>query len=155
MGVRIATIRLGIVLGAHGGVIPRLVPPFRFFVGGHPGSGKQWLPWIHVQDVIGVIRFLVENANCKGPFNVTAPEPILSKNFYDLLGNTMHRPAICPMPAFFLKLMLGEMASELLLPSQRAIPKKLFEAGYKFKFPDLPAAFEDILNERKLSKAQN
>jgi uncharacterized protein (TIGR01777 family) len=145
LGVRIVTIRLGIVLGAHGGVIPRLVQLFRFFVGGHPGSGKQWLAWIHVEDVIGVIRLLVENANCRGAFNVTTPEPILSKNFYGLLGNTMHRPAIFPMPAFMLKLMLGEMANELLLPSLRAVPQKLFEAGYKFKFPYLPAAFADIL----------
>jgi uncharacterized protein (TIGR01777 family) len=144
-GVRLATIRLGIVLGAHGGVIPRLVPSFRFFLGGHPGSGRQWLAWVHIEDVIGVIRFLVENADCAGPFNVTAPEPILSNNFYNLLGKTMHRPAAFPMPAFALKLILGEMATELLLPSLRVIPKKLLEAGYKFKFPDLSVALKDIL----------
>jgi len=145
LGVRLATIRLGIILGAHGGVIPRLVPPFRFFLGGHPGSGRQWLAWVHIEDVIGAIRFLVENADCEGPFNVTAPEPILSKNFYNILGKTMHRPAVFPMPAFALKLILGEIATELLLPSLRVVPKKLLEAGYKFKFPDLPVALKDIL----------
>ncbi|MHC4568958.1 MAG: TIGR01777 family oxidoreductase [Planctomycetota bacterium] len=144
-GIRLATIRLGVVLGAHGGVMSRLIPPFRFFVGGHPGSGRQWLPWVHIDDVIGVVRFLIENANCQGPFNVTAPEPTVSKVFYDQLGKAMHRPAVFPMPAFALKLALGEMATELLLPSTRVVPKKLLEAGYEFKFADPTAAFSNIL----------
>lgn len=146
-GVRIATIRLPVVLGSRGGVIPRLVPPFRFFLGGHPGSGRQWQPWIHLEDVTGIIRFLVENTGCEGPFNVTAPEPVLSKNFYRLLGKTLHRPAVFPMPAFALKLILGEMATELLLPSLKVVPKKLLEAGCKFKFPDLSLALKDILSQ--------
>ena len=145
LGVRLATTRFGIILGTHGGIIPRLVPPFRFFLGGHPGSGRQWLAWVHIEDVIGVICFLVENANCEDAFNVTAPEPVLSKDFYDLLGETLHRPDIFPMPAFALRLILGEIATELLLPSQRVIPKKLLEAGYRFKFPDLNVALKDIL----------
>jgi len=152
IGVRLATIRLGVVLGAHGGVMSRLIPPFRFFVGGHPGSGRQWLPWVHIDDVIGVVRFLIESADCEGPFNVTAPEPIRSKDFYNLLGKAMHRPAFFPMPAFALKLALGEMAGELLLPSTRVVPKKLLEAGYEFTFPDPAAAFSDIL---KASGAKN
>jgi hypothetical protein len=152
MGVRLATIRLGVVLGAGGGVMSRLIPPFRFFVGGHPGSGKQWLPWVHINDVIGVVRFLIESANCEGPFNVTSPEPTLSKDFYNLLGKAMHRPAVFPMPAFALKLALGEMATELLLPSTKVVPKKLLEAGYEFTFPDPGAAFSDIL---KASGAKN
>lgn len=145
LGVRLAVIRLGVVVGAGGGVMSRLMPPFRFFVGGHPGSGRQWLPWVHIDDVIGVVRFLVESGDCQGPFNVTVPEPTLSKDFYDQLGRAMHRPAIFPMPAFALKLALGEMATELLLPSTRAVPKKLIEAGYKFKFSDPATAFSDIL----------
>jgi uncharacterized protein (TIGR01777 family) len=123
----------------------RLIPPFRFFVGGHPGSGRQWLPWVHVRDVIGVIRFLVESADCEGPFNVTAPEPIRSKDFYNLLGKTLHRPAFFPMPAFALKLALGEMATELLLSSTRVVPRRLLEAGYEFGFSDPAATFSDIL----------
>jgi len=145
IGVRLATIRLGVVLGTHGGVMSRLIPPFRFFVGGHPGSGRQWLPWVHIDDVIGVVRFLIESADCEGPFNVTAPEPTRSKDFYNLLGKAMHRPAFFPMPAFALKLALGEMAAELLLPSTRVVPKKLLDAGYEFTFPDPAAAFSDIL----------
>ncbi|UCF14375.1 MAG: DUF1731 domain-containing protein, partial [Phycisphaerales bacterium] len=146
LGVRLVTIRLGVVIGPGGGVMSRLIPPFRFFVGGHPGSGKQWLGWVHIDDVIGVIRFLVENANCEGPFNVTVPEPTRSKDFYDALGKAMHRPAVFPMPAFALKLALGELATELLLTSTRVIPKRLLEAGYKFKFPDRASAFGDILD---------
>lgn len=146
MGVRLATIRLGVVLGPNGGVMSRLIPPFRFFAGGHPGSGRQWLPWIHIDDAIGVIRFLIESADCKGPFNVTSSEPTRSKDFYNLLGKSMHRPAFFPMPAFALKLVLGEMATELLLPSTKAIPKKLLEAGYEFIFSNTSSAFSDILN---------
>ena len=152
MGVRLATIRLGVVLGPHGGVMSRLIPPFSFFVGGHPGSGRQWLPWVHIDDVIGVVRFLVESADCEGPFNVTTPEPTLSKDFYNFLGKAMHRPACFPMPAFALKLALGEMATELLLPSTKVVPKKLLDAGYEFKFPDPATAFSDIL---KASGAKN
>jgi len=145
IGVRLAIIRLGVVLGPGGGVMSRLIPPFRFFVGGHPGSGRQWLPWVHIDDVTGVIRFLIENANCEGPFNVTVPEPTRSRDFYNLLGKAMHRPAVFPMPAFALKLALGEMATELLLSSTRVVPKKLVDAGYEFRFPEPVASFSDIL----------
>lgn len=147
LGVRLAIIRLGVVLGPGGGVMSRLIPPFRFFVGGHPGSGRQWLPWVHIDDVIAATRFLIENADCNGPFNVTVPEPVRSKDFYDSLGKAMRRPAVFPMPAFALKLVLGEMATELLLPSTRVTPKKLLDAGYEFKFSDPASAFGDILEE--------
>jgi len=146
MGGRLVIIRLGVVLGPYGGVMNRLIPLFRLFVGGHPGSGRQWLPWVHIDDAIDAIRFLIESANCKGPFNVTAPEQTLSKDFYNLLGKSMRRPAFFPMPAFALKLVLGEMATELLLPSTKVVPKKLLKAGYEFIFPDAASAFSDILN---------
>lgn len=145
LGVRRVTIRLGIVLGSAGGVVARLIPPFRFFLGGHPGSGKQWLGWVHIEDGTRIIRFLVENTDCQGPFNVTAPEPILSRDFYNIFGRIMHRPALFPMPAFALKLILGEMATALLLPSLRVTPKKLLEKGYRFKYPDLTDALKEIL----------
>lgn len=147
LGVRVATIRLGVVLGPKGGVISRLKLPFSFFLGGHPGSGKQWFPWIHIDDVAGGIRFLIDNPDCTGPFNLTVPEPILSKDFYTLFGKAMHRPAFFPMPAFGLKLLLGEMAAELLLPSVKAIPQKLLRAGYEFKFPDALPALRNILQK--------
>ena len=148
MGVRTAIVRLGVVLGKNGGVVSRLVTPFRFFAGGHPGSGKQWMSWIHLEDVIGVIRMLVENENCKGIFNLTAPEPILSKKFYEIFGKTMHRPCVFPMPAFMLRLMLGEIADELLLTSNRVVPEKLLEAGYKYRFPNLSEAVAQILSTK-------
>ncbi len=149
LGLRLATIRLAVVLGAHGGVIPRLILPFRFFLGGHPGSGKQWFPWLHIDDVVGVIRFLLDNTGCTGPFNLTCPEPILSKDFYTLFGKAMHRPAFFPMPAFALKLVLGEMAAELLLPSVKAVPQKLLRAGYEFKFPDAFGALQNVLEKTR------
>jgi len=145
LGVRLAAIRLGVVLGPNGGVMSRLIPPFRFFVGGHPGSGRQWLPWVHIDDVVRAVRFLIEQPGCEGPYNVTVPKPTVSKDFYSQLGKAMRRPAVFPMPAFALKLALGEMATELLLPSTRVVPKKLTEAGFEFKFPDPTAAFSDIL----------
>ncbi|MHC4370542.1 MAG: TIGR01777 family oxidoreductase [Planctomycetota bacterium] len=145
LGVRLATMRLGVVLGPGGGVMSRLIRPFKSFVGGHPGSGRQWLPWVHIDDVIGAVRFLIEHTDCEGPFNVTVPEPTRSKDFYDRLGKSMHRPASFPMPRSALKLALGEMATELLLPSTRVVPKKLLEAGYEFKFTDPAAAFSDIM----------
>lgn len=145
MGVRTATVRLGVVLGKNGGVVSRLVTPFRFFAGGHPGSGKQWMSWIHLKDVIGAIRMLIENENCNGTFNLTAPEPIVAKKFYDTFGKTMHRPCVFPMPAFMLRLMLGEIADELLLTSSRVVPKKLLEAVYKYSFPNLYEALDDII----------
>jgi uncharacterized protein (TIGR01777 family) len=145
LGVRLATIRLGVVIGPNGGVMSRLIPPFRFFLGGHPGSGRQWLPWVHIDDVVGAVRFLMDHTDCEGPYNVTVPEPTVSKDFYNQLGKAMRRPAVFPMPAFALKLALGEMATELLLSSTRVVPKKLTEAGFEFKFPDPTAAFSDIL----------
>ena len=145
MGVRTATVRLGVVLGKNGGVVSRLVTPFRLFAGGHPGSGKQWVSWIHLEDVVGAIGMLVENENCKGTFNLTAPEAILSKKFYTIFGKTMHRPSVFPMPGFMLRLMLGEIADELLLTSNRVVPKRLLEAGYKYSFPDLSEALGEIL----------
>jgi hypothetical protein len=145
MGVRTAIIRIGVVLGRNGGVVSRLVTPFRFFAGGHPGSGKQWVSWIHLEDVIGVIRMLIEDESCKGTFNLTAPEPVLSKKFYGTFGKTMHRPSVFPMPPFMLRLMLGEIADELLLTSNRVIPQRLLEAGYKYRFPNLSEALRNIL----------
>jgi len=123
LGVRLATVRIAVVLGAGGGIISHVLPAFRFFVGGHPGSSRQWFSWIHIDDVAGAIRFLIENAELQGTFNLSAANPVLSKQFYKLLGKEMHRPSIFPMPAFMLKLMMGKMASEILLCSQRVLPK--------------------------------
>ena len=145
LGVRLATARIAVVLGSGGGIISHVLPAFRFFVGGHPGSGRQWFSWIHIDDVAGAIHFLIENAELQGTFNLSAANPVLSKQFYKLLGKVMHRPSIFPMPAFMLKLMMGKMASEMLLCSQRVLPRKLLETGYRFKYVDVEHALEDII----------
>jgi uncharacterized protein (TIGR01777 family) len=141
------TIRLGPVLGTEGGMMPKVLLAFRFFLGGHPGSGKQWLSWIHIDDVITAIRFLIENTDAQGVFNLTSPNPILAKDFYDLLGKVVHRPAVLPLPAFMLKLTMGRMAKELLLSSQRVMPRRLLQTAYRFKYADAKSAIESIVKK--------
>jgi uncharacterized protein (TIGR01777 family) len=145
LGVRLAIIRLGPVLGAEGGMMQKLLPAFRFFLGGHPGSGEQWLSWIHIDDVTHALRFLIETDPLRGVFNLTAPNPVLAKDFYRLVGKAMHRPAIFPLPGFMLKILVGQMATELLLSGQKAIPRKLLESCYKFRYADADSAIESIV----------
>jgi uncharacterized protein (TIGR01777 family) len=144
MGVRRAIIRSGIVLSNEGGAWPRIVLPFKLFAGGPIGSGKQYWPWIHLDDEVGAIRFLIDNEQAKGAFNMAAPSPLPNKEFASTLGRVMGRPAIFPVPAFTLKLVFGEMAMPLLLGSHRAIPKHLKELGYSFKYPTAEEAFRDL-----------
>ena len=144
-GIRWAVIRVAPVLPARGGFLSHVVPPFRMFLGGHPGSGKQWFPWIHIDDLTAAVRLLIENPDLSGPFNMTSPNPMRAEQFYRLLAKQLHRPAVFPMPAFFLKLVFGEVATELLLSGQRALPTKLLQAGYEFKFPDADSALQNIL----------
>ncbi len=145
-GVRLAIIRLAPVLGKNGGMITRLLPPFRFFLGCVPGSGRQWFSWIHLEDVVAIIQLLIENQDTSGIFNLTAPNPLHAKQFYRLLAKLMHRPAVLRIPAFALRLILGEMADELLMADQRAIPKKLLDKGYAFKYPTAESALTEILS---------
>ena len=147
LGVRLITVRIAVVLGAGGGLISNMLPAFRFFVGGHPGNGRQWFSWIHIEDVAGAIRFLIENEKLQGTFNLSVANPVLSKQFYKMLGKVMHRPSIFPMPAFILKLIMGKMANEMLLCSQRVLPIKLLQAGYRFKYLDVECALEDIIKK--------
>lgn len=144
---RLAIARFGAVLGAEGGLMPRLLPAFRFFLGGHPGSGEQYLSWIHIDDVATAVRFLIDHPDCRGVFNLTAPTPISAKRFSGVLGRLMHRPSSLSLPAAILKTMLGEMATELLLSSLRVVPNKLLQAGYRFKYADAEPAIKNILKE--------
>lgn len=148
LGVRLVIIRLGPVLGAEGGMMQKLLPAFRFFVGGHPGSGRQWLSWIHIDDVTRAIRFLVQTDTLRGVFNLTAPNPVPAKDFYRLIGKAMHRPAIFPLPGFMLKILMGQMATELLLAGQKVTPRKLLESDYKFRYAHAESAIESILSKR-------
>jgi uncharacterized protein (TIGR01777 family) len=147
LGVRLAVLRLGMVLGTGGGALAKMVPVFRKFLGGVLGNGRQWISWVHIDDVIGIVRFLLENQNLDGAFNVTSPQPVQAQEFYGTLGKVLHRPSVFKVPGFVLKLLQGEMAKELLLSSQRIQPQRLLEAGYPFHFADLQTALEDILGD--------
>ena len=142
-GVRVIRLRTGIVLGNGGGALAKMVPPFKFFMGGPLGSGKQWMSWIHLEDEIGLIQFLIENAQAQGAVNATAPNPVTMKEFCRTLGRVLHRPSWAPVPDFALRLMLGEMA-EMLLTGQCVLPQKALSLGYRFKYPELTEALRAL-----------
>jgi len=140
MGVRRAVIRTGIVLSNEGGAWPRIVLPFKLFAGGPIGSGKQYWPWIHIDDEVAAIRFLIDNEKANGVFNLSAPQPLSSREFAKTLGKVMGRPSLLPVPSFALKILFGEMAT-VLLDGQRAVPQRLQEQGYSFKYATAESAF--------------
>jgi uncharacterized protein (TIGR01777 family) len=144
MGVRRAVIRTGVVLSNKGGALPQMLLPFKLFAGGPLGNGKQWLPWIHIADEVSAIRFLIENRQASGAFNLCAPNPLTNAEFGRVVGRVMGRPAFMPTPAFALRLVFGEMAT-VLLDGQRQIPKRLIELGFAFRYPSAEAALRDIL----------
>jgi hypothetical protein len=146
LGVRRVIIRSGLVLDKDGGVFPRFLLPFRFFTGGPSGSGNQWISWIHKQDEIQGILFLIEREDLLGVFNLTSPHPLKNKIFAQTLGSVLGRPSWFPVPAFLLRLMYGEMAVETVLSGQRVLPRRLKESGRTFVFPDAKKAFVDILS---------
>jgi len=140
LGLRVIRLRTGIVLGRDGGALAKMVLPFKFFVGGPLGSGKQWMPWIHLDDEVGLMLYLIEN-EAAGPVNATAPNPDRMKDFCQTLGKVMGRPSWLGAPALGLRLMLGEMA-EMLLTGQRAVPAAAQRLGYEFKYPNLTEALQ-------------
>ena len=143
-GVRVCRIRTGIVLGADEGALAKMITPFRFGLGGHFGNGHQFMPWIHIRDEVAAIRFLAENPECSGAFNLTAPRPVSNREFTATLARVLHRPKLAWVPGPMLKLMVGEMA-HLLLTGQRAIPDALERAGFNFEFKTLQPALSDLL----------
>jgi uncharacterized protein (TIGR01777 family) len=145
-GVRRAIIRTGLVFTPEGGIYDRLQLPFKLFAGGPMGSGKQYYSWIHMQDAINAIRFLVEKKDAQGAFNLTAPSPVTSREFAKTLGKVMGRPSAIPVPSFAMKLALGEV-SMTALEGQRVIPKHLLDLGFEFKYPDLEMALLEIVNQ--------
>jgi hypothetical protein len=144
LGVRRVIIRTGVVLDMAGGALPKMVMPFRFFAGGPIGNGAQWFPWIHHEDEVAAIRFLIENEAAQGPVNLTAPNPLRNRDFVKVVGQVMGRPAFAPAPGFVFKLIFGEM-STILLDGQQAVPKRLQQWGYQFKFSTAQEALKDIL----------
>lgn len=143
LGVRRVVIRTAIVLDAHTGVLPLMALPVRLFVGGPLGNGRQGLPWIHLRDQVGAMRFVLENEQAHGAFNFCAPEVVSNAQFIRTLANVLKRPYWLPAPAFALRLALGDM-SETLLHGQFAEPRRLLESGYRFAFPLLADALRDI-----------
>ena len=144
MGVRRVIIRSGVVLSAHEGALVRLLLPYRLFVGGPMGSGKQWFSWIHPEDHAAAIQFLIENEQASGPFNLTSPTPLTNAQFGRALGTVLGRPSLVPIPGFAMRLAFGEV-SEVLLQGPRGIPQRLLEAGFSFRFPDAVPALRDLL----------
>ncbi len=143
VGVRHVLLRTGIVLTLDGGALPKMALPFRFFVGGPVGNGQQGFPWIHLADEVAAIRFLIDREDARGPFNLTAPQMQTNAEFSRALGCAMHRPAWLPVPGFALRWLFGEMAT-VLLTGQHALPIKLQQMGFTFRFPTLDAALSDI-----------
>ncbi len=140
-GVRVIRLRTGIVLGKGGGALAKMVLPFKLFAGGPLGSGKQWMSWIQLEDEIGLMLFLIENPIAKGVVNATAPGPVTMKEFCRTLGRVLHRPSWAPVPAFALRLLLGEM-SDMLLTGQRVLPVHAQKLGYSFRYPNLYEALK-------------
>ena len=147
LGIRTCYLRTGIVLGKDGGALSKMLTPFKMGLGGPIGNGKQWMSWVHLDDIVDMIRFAVENDAIKGPINATAPKPVSNNEFAKTLAKVLKRPAIFPMPAFVIKLLFGQMGEELLLAGQRVIPKKLSDEGYQFQYPLLETALRDILGD--------
>lgn len=138
--VRVVMARIGFIVAAQGGAMDRLRPLFRCALGGRLGNGQQWMPWVHIDDTVGILCHLLEDEGCDGPYQVTAPEPVRNADFTRELAAALHRPAFLHVPAFALKMMLGEL-SHLVLDSTRALPKRTLASGYAFQQTQLRAAF--------------
>jgi hypothetical protein len=143
-GVRTAVVRIGVVLGRGGGALAKMLPPFRLGLGGPIGSGRQWVSWIHVDDLCSLFLWLLGRERERGVFNATAPRPVTMEELARTLGRVLHRPAFLPAPAPLLRLALGEVA-DTLLTGQRVFPRRALEAGFRFAHPELEPALRDLL----------
>jgi uncharacterized protein len=144
LGIRVACIRTGIVLGREGGALKKLLPPFRLGLGGPLGSGRQWMPWIHVDDLVSIYLHAAQQPNVSGPLDATAPNSVTNKQFTKALAAALHRPAIFPVPYLALRVALGEFA-KILFDSQRALPKATLATGFQFQYPEIGPALTAIL----------
>ncbi|NOZ62693.1 MAG: TIGR01777 family protein [Calditrichaeota bacterium] len=147
LGVPLATLRIGLVLGKDGGFLSQVSLPFKFFFGGVIGSGKPYMSWIHVEDLCAVILFLLEDKSRSGIFNLTAPNPIPGSEFYRTVAQVLQRPCWLHVAAWQIRVLLGEMGKELILSGQHVIPKRLLDLGFKFKFVELESALEGIFEK--------
>lgn len=142
---RIVKIRVGLVLGAHGGALPQMALPYKLYIGGRIGSGSQPVSWIHIEDMVRLILHSLDNESVKGPLNATAPNPVTNDQFGRTLGRVLKRPHYFPVPGFMLKLMLGEMAA-LVLEGQYVLPSKALESGFAFRYPELESALRALVS---------
>ncbi len=145
-GVRMVPLRIGVVLGRSGGALERMAPVFRKNLGGKIGSGKQWISWIHMRDLVRMVGYILDQEQVTGPWNGTAPNPVQMKAFAEAIGRALGKPAWLPAPAFALKIALGEGA-EIVLTGQRVLPRKALEQGFVFEYPKIDAALEEIFAE--------
>jgi uncharacterized protein (TIGR01777 family) len=143
-GARVIITRFGIVLGKSGGALGQMIPLFKFFLGGPLGSGRQWFSWIHMHDLADAFIFLLTKKDISGPVNVCSPQPVRNRELGDAIGRVLHRPSFMPAPGFMIKLILGEFGS-VLLEGQRVIPRRLLDAGFKFRYPDIDEALKSIV----------
>ena len=146
---RVVYIRTGIVLDRDEGALPQMARPYQFLMGGPVGSGNQWSSWIHIKDEVRAIKFLIDHKELKGPFNLTAPHPVSNSQMAAAIGKALGKPAAIHTPAFVLKLMLGEMADELLLNGLKVVPKRLLKSGFEFQYKTIEAALRDIYNKQQ------
>ncbi len=140
LGCRLVVIRTGIVLDRRGGALAKMLPPFRFFVGGPIATGRQYMSWIHLSDWVGLVSWAIATPSVSGPINATAPNPVTSAGMARAIGHALHRPSLFPVPAFVLKTMFGEMAEVCLIRGQRVIPRRALELGYQFRHPQVEGA---------------
>jgi len=143
-GVRVVAARFGVVLGKGGGALGKMIPAIRFFVGGPVGNGRQWFPWIHIEDLISAMLFVFDNKGVSGPLNFTAPEPIRNADLVRAIAAVLHRPSFMPAPAFLIRTILGEFGSSILA-SQRVMPERLLKYGFSFRYPDIKSAVSNLL----------
>lgn len=146
-GIRVVIARFGVVLGKNGGAMTKMLPAFRYGLGGPLGNGMQWFPWIHVDDILSGFMFILEKRDMAGPVNFCAPNPVRNRDLAKAMGNVLNRPAVMPAPAFMIRLVLGEFGN-VFLCSQRAVPQKLTAHGFDFKYPEITDAIRDVAGER-------
>ena len=146
-GIRVVALRIGMVLSPRGGALARMLPPFRAGLGGVIGSGRQYVSWIALDDLVGIVLHALQPGELHGPVNAVAPRPVTNRELTGALGKALSRPTLLPVPAFALRLAVGEMADALLLASARVVPRRLEETGYRFRFPELPAALRHLLGK--------
>ncbi len=144
LGIRVVIPRFGVILARNGGALKKMLLPFKLGIGGRIGNGKQWMSWIHIDDVVRLISFAIANESVRGPVNAVAPNPVTNAEFTRELARALHRPAVFPVPLFALRILFGQMA-EIVYASQRVVPEAALRAGFEFKFAELSAALRDLL----------